>query len=104
MWFISLDMTMLKMLHENYFERNNHQVPLSLRSANFILIEGIWAVVKVEIASLGSHKNLLSIRNTLLNAFKNKIDSQVIIRLWRRAVEEHLKTLINILSLTKEYN
>src|SRR4051812_33439918 len=32
-------------------------------------IEGIWSVVKGEVARSGSHPNLLSIRNTLLNAF-----------------------------------
>ena len=33
-------------------------------------IEGIWTVVKREIASSGSHPNLLSVRNKLLGAFK----------------------------------
>ena len=50
-------------------------------------IEGIWAVVKGEVASLGPHTNLLSIRNTLLNAFKNKINSHVIVGFWRKALK-----------------
>ena len=33
-------------------------------------IESIWAVVKGEVASLGPHPNLLSVRNKLLDAFK----------------------------------
>ncbi|CAB4446997.1 unnamed protein product [Rhizophagus irregularis] len=44
-------------------------------------IEGIWTVVKGEIARSGLHSNLLSIQNTLLNAFKNKINSKVILKL-----------------------
>ncbi|CAB4413177.1 unnamed protein product [Rhizophagus irregularis] len=35
-------------------------------------IEGIWSVVKGEVAHSGPHPNLLSVRNTLLNAFKKK--------------------------------
>jgi hypothetical protein len=33
-------------------------------------IEGIWAVVKGEVARSEPHSNLLSVRNTLLEAFK----------------------------------
>ncbi|PKK61693.1 hypothetical protein RhiirC2_791426 [Rhizophagus irregularis] len=43
-------------------------------------IEGVW-VVKGEVARSGPHPNLLSIRNTLLDAFKKKVTSQVIIGL-----------------------
>ncbi|CAB4408974.1 unnamed protein product [Rhizophagus irregularis] len=50
-------------------------------------IEGIWSVVKGEVAHSGPHPNLLSVRNTLLNAFKKKITSQVIIGFWRRALK-----------------
>jgi hypothetical protein len=37
------------------------------------LIEGVWAVVKGEVARSGPHPNLLSVRNTLLDAFKKKL-------------------------------
>ncbi|CAB5092983.1 unnamed protein product [Rhizophagus irregularis] len=50
-------------------------------------IEGVWAVVKGEVARSGPHPNLLSIRNTLLDAFKNKINSKVILRLWRKTLK-----------------
>ncbi|PKY31663.1 hypothetical protein RhiirB3_419668 [Rhizophagus irregularis] len=50
-------------------------------------IEGIWSVVKGEVAHSGPHPNLLSVQNTLLNAFKKKITSQVIIGFWRRALK-----------------
>ena len=36
-------------------------------------IEGIWVVVKGEVARLGPHPNLLSVRNTLLDAFKKNL-------------------------------
>ena len=44
-------------------------------------IEGIWSVVKGEVAWSGLHPNLLSVRNILLNAFKEKLSSKVIVRL-----------------------
>ncbi|GBC22902.2 hypothetical protein H257_11777 [Rhizophagus irregularis DAOM 181602=DAOM 197198] len=50
-------------------------------------IEGVWSVVKGEVARSGPHPNLLSVRNTLLNAFKEKISSKVIVGLWRRALK-----------------
>jgi hypothetical protein len=50
-------------------------------------IEGVWAVVKGEVACSSPHSNLLSVRNTLLDAFKKKITSQVIIGLWKRALK-----------------
>ncbi|PKC51707.1 hypothetical protein RhiirA1_447463 [Rhizophagus irregularis] len=50
-------------------------------------IEGVWAVVKGEVARSGPHPNLLSIRNTLLDAFKNKINSKVILGLWRKTLK-----------------
>ncbi|GES77743.1 hypothetical protein H257_11777 [Rhizophagus clarus] len=50
-------------------------------------IEGVWAVVKGEVARSSPHPNLLSVRNTLLEAFKRKITSQVILGLWRRALK-----------------
>ncbi|CAB4413551.1 unnamed protein product [Rhizophagus irregularis] len=56
-------------------------------------IEGVWAVVKGEVARSGSHPNLLSVRNTLLDAFKKKVTSQVIIGLWRRALKNAKKYL-----------
>jgi len=36
-------------------------------------IEGVWAVVKGEVARSGPHPSLLSVRNTLLDAFKKKL-------------------------------
>ncbi|CAG8734294.1 uncharacterized protein OCT59_002772 [Rhizophagus irregularis] len=50
-------------------------------------IEDVWAVVKGEVARSGPHPNLLSIQNTLLDAFKNKINSKVILRLWRKTLK-----------------
>ncbi|GBB86558.1 hypothetical protein RclHR1_12990007 [Rhizophagus clarus] len=50
-------------------------------------IEGIWVVVKGEVARSESHPNLLSVRNTFLNAFKKKINPQIIIGLWQRALK-----------------
>ena len=50
-------------------------------------IEGVWAVVKGEVARSGLHPNLLSVRNTLLGAFKNKINSKVILGLWRKMLK-----------------
>ncbi|EXX70049.1 hypothetical protein H257_06683 [Rhizophagus irregularis DAOM 181602=DAOM 197198] len=50
-------------------------------------IEVVWSVVKGEVARSSPHPNLLSVRNTLLNAFKEKISSKVIVGLWRRAIK-----------------
>jgi len=60
-------------------------------------IEGVWSVVKGEVACSGPHPNLLSIRNTLLNAFKEK-------KLLLGSGKEHLKTLKIILSPMKIYD
>ena len=37
-------------------------------------------------ARSGPHSNLLAVRNTLLHAFKEKINSCIIVGLWRRAL------------------
>lgn len=50
-------------------------------------IEGVWSVVKGEVARSSPHPNLLSVRNALLNAFKEKISSKIIVGLWRRALK-----------------
>lgn len=50
------------------------------------LIEGVWAVAKNEVAKSAPHSNLLSIRNKLLYAFKEKVTSKTILRLWRRSL------------------
>lgn len=50
-------------------------------------IEGIWAVVKGEVASSGPKTNLLSVRDMLLDAFKKKINSQVILGFWRKTLK-----------------
>jgi len=63
-------------------------------------IEGIWAVVKGEVARSSPHANLLSVRNTLLDAFKTKIYTKVIVGFWRR----RLKMPRNILSQMKIYS
>ncbi|PKY29602.1 hypothetical protein RhiirB3_446291 [Rhizophagus irregularis] len=42
---------------------------------------------EAEVARSGPHSNLLSVRNTLLNAFKEKISSKVIVGLWRSALK-----------------
>ncbi|GES95996.1 hypothetical protein H257_11777 [Rhizophagus clarus] len=69
-------------------ERYNHQIFYTPPyHCELQPIEGVWAVAKGEVASLGPHPNLLFIRNTLLNAFKKKIDSKVIIGLWKRALK-----------------
>ncbi len=56
---------------------------------------------------LGSYSNLLSIRNTLLSAFKKKISSKVIIGLWRRVLKntkEYFKSDENIWLINDEFN
>lgn len=69
-------------------ERYNHQLFYTPSyHCELQPIEGVWAAVKGEVASSGSHPNLLSIRNTLLNAFKEKINSKVIVGLWRRTLK-----------------
>ena len=50
-------------------------------------IEGIWAVVKDQVARTAPHPDLLSIRNKLLYAFKEKVSSKTILGLWRRALD-----------------
>ena len=42
-------------------------------------IEGVWAVVKGEVARLGPYTNLLSVRNTLLDAFKKKLPYRLLL-------------------------
>jgi len=51
-------------------------------------IEGIWAIVKGEVARSGPHSDLLSVRNKLLYAFTEKINSKIIIGFWKRALEK----------------
>jgi transposase len=69
-------------------EQHNHKIFYTpLYYCELQPIEGIWAVVKGEAANSGPHPNLLSIQNTLLNAFKEKINSKVIIGLWRRTLK-----------------
>ncbi|CAB4423131.1 unnamed protein product [Rhizophagus irregularis] len=50
-------------------------------------IEGVWSVVKGEVACSDPHPNLLSVRNTLLKAFKEKISSKVIVGLLKRVLK-----------------
>ena len=45
------------------------------------LIEGVWSIVKGEVARTGPHPNLLAIRDKLLCAFKKKVTSKAIVRL-----------------------
>ena len=70
-------------------------------------IEGIWAVVKGEVACSGPHTNLLSIQNTLLNAFKNKINSQIIVLFWRKALKnakEYFESDKDAQSINEEFD
>ncbi|GBC06068.1 hypothetical protein RclHR1_06600002 [Rhizophagus clarus] len=70
-------------------------------------IEGVWSVAKGEVARSGPHPNLLSVRNTLLNAFKEKISSKVIVGLWRRALKnakEYFESDENIQLLDEEFD
>jgi transposase len=70
-------------------------------------IEGVWAVVKGEVARSAPHSNLLSVRNTLLEAFKKKITSQVILGLWKRALKnakEYFESDDNARLIDDEFN
>jgi hypothetical protein len=49
-------------------------------------IEGVWAVVKGELARTAPHANLLEIRNKLLDAFKEKVTSTTIVGLCKRSL------------------
>jgi len=49
-------------------------------------IEGVWAVVKDEVARTAPHPDLLSIRNKLLYSFREKVTSKTILGLWRRSL------------------
>lgn len=49
-------------------------------------IEGVWAVVKGEVAKSAPHSDLLSIRDKLLYSFKEKVTSKTIVGLWRRSL------------------
>ena len=50
-------------------------------------IEGIWSIVKGEVARTGPHPNLLAIRDKLLHAFKEKVTSKVIVGFWKRSLD-----------------
>ena len=55
----------------------------------------------------GPHPNLLSVRNTLLNAFKEKISSKTIVSLWRRALKnakEYFESDENIQLMDEEFD
>jgi len=63
--------------------------------------------VKGEVARSGPHSNLLSVRNTLLNAFKEKVSSKVIVGLWRRALKnakEYFESDENIQLIDNEFD
>ena len=63
--------------------------------------------MKGEVARSGPHPNLLSVRNTLLNAFKEKISSKVIVGLWRRALKnakEYFESDENIQLIDDEFD
>jgi transposase len=49
-------------------------------------IEGVWAVVKGEVAKSAPHSDLLSIRDKLLYSFTAKVTSKTIVGLWRRSL------------------
>ncbi len=63
--------------------------------------------MKGEVARSGPHSNLLSVRNTLLNAFKEKVSSKVIVGLWRRALKnakEYFESDENIQLIDDEFD
>ena len=63
--------------------------------------------MKGEVARSGPHTNILSVRNTLLNAFKEKISSKVIVGLWRRALKnakEYFESDENIQFIDDEFD
>ena len=63
--------------------------------------------MKGEVARSGPHPNLLSVRNTLLNAFKEKISSKVIVGLWRRALKntkEYFESDENVQLIDEEFD
>ncbi|CAG8709054.1 21085_t:CDS:2 [Rhizophagus irregularis] len=64
-----------------------HKEKISFTCVEIAKQYGHEAVVKGEVARSGPHPNLLSIRNTLLDAFKNKINSKVILGLWRKTLK-----------------
>jgi transposase len=51
-------------------------------------IEGVWSVVKGEVARSGPHSNLLAIRDKLLYAFQEKVTVKVIIGFWERSLNK----------------
>jgi hypothetical protein len=51
--------------------------------------------MKGKITRSGSHSSLLSIKNTLLDSFKKKITSKVIVRLRKRAFKNAKRIMIN---------
>jgi len=64
-------------------------------------------LVSCEVARSGPHSNLLSVRNTLLNAFKEKVSSKVIVGLWRRALKnakEYFESDENIQLIDDEFD
>ena len=50
------------------------------------LIEGIWIVMKHEVAKATPHPILIYIRNKLLKAFTEKVSSKTITDLWRKTL------------------
>ena len=63
--------------------------------------------MKGEVACSGSYSNLLSVKNTLLNAFKEKVSSKVIVGLWRRALKnakEYFESDENIQLIDDEFD
>ena len=69
-------------------------------------IEGVWSTVKGEVARTGPHPNLLTIRNMLLHAFKEKVTSRVIVGLWKRSLNKakEYKELMENMPLAKSNN
>ena len=51
------------------------------------LIEDVQSVVKDKVTRSGLYPNLLSVRNTLLNVFKEKITSKVIVGFWKKVLK-----------------
>ena len=54
-------------------------------------IEGIWSVVKGEVARSGPHPVLLAVRDKLLHAFKEKVTAKVIVGFWKRSLDKAIE-------------
>jgi len=64
-------------------------------------------VIKDKVARLDPHTKLLSTRNIHLNVFKNKINSQIVVGLWRKVlknVKEYFESDKDAQSINEEFD